>query len=243
MNTAVDIYTPSGIEAVLFDLDGTLVDTVGDLHAALTEVTRQIGLRSLSEDEVRERIGAGVRALVEQALLLAARRAPTLAELDAATEHFMTAYTRCNGQYAGLYVGVAVTLARLRAMGLRIGLVSNKPWRFIPQLLQCCGVYEFFDVIVAGDTLPRMKPDPEPLLHACRLIGTLPERALMVGDSSVDIAAARAAGLGIVCVTYGYSPVDLAGLGVPLLDSLEALPEMLAMDELHSSNLTESQGP
>ncbi len=213
------------IRAVLFDLDGTLVDTLGDLHAALSAVAESLGHRVLREDEVRDCVGSGMRALVAQSLARGLGRVPSRRELDIAIDLFGDAYLRVNGQRSRLYPGVADTLRALRSSGLRLGLVSNKPARFIPPLLMRHGIHALFEVIVGGDTLAHLKPEPEPLLHACATLGVAPAQALMVGDSPIDVISARSAGCAIACVRYGYpSGVPLVELNIPLIDSVAQLP-------------------
>lgn len=232
------------VDAVLFDLDGTLVDTLGDLTAATAAATAAFGHRTLSAEEVRGCVGSGVHALVERVLQVASGQRTTASHAQAALEIFRAAYDECNGRHSRLYPGVAWALKRLHAMDLRIAMVTNKPTRFVQPLLLRHGIRGAFDAIVAGDSTSHLKPEPEPILRACELLGVAPQRALMVGDSLVDVVAARSAGCAIACVAGGYAAEgDLAGIAVPLLDGVEALPDLLARPVTRFPSRTTSRRP
>jgi phosphoglycolate phosphatase len=216
-------------QAILFDLDGTLVDANPDLAEAVRRMLADVGEPSRSDEEVGRFVGKGVGMLVERSLNVG-RRAHTPEEIGIALERFMFHYAAVNGRKATVYPGVQETLEILHVQGMPMACVTNKSSVFTVSLLQTLGLADFFACIVGGDTLPQKKPEPEPLLHACRELGVQPAQALMVGDSGNDALAARRAGVPVLLVTYGYSEgiavdsIDCDGL----LSSLAELPQWLA---------------
>jgi phosphoglycolate phosphatase len=216
---------------VLFDLDGTLLDTVADIASALNQTMVECDCKPLPEADVRGMIGRGAPILIERAaasqglLMDAATQA-------AMTERFFHHYGRLeesNEHSARPYPGAAESLRTLHDAGLRTAVVTNKQHRFAAALLTRLGLAHWVDVVVGGDTCPRRKPDPQPLLFACESLHVPPSAALMVGDSVNDVQAARAAGIPIVCVSYGYNEGrDPRSLECDvLLDSLAELPALL----------------
>lgn len=193
------------IDAILFDLDGTLVDSVPDLAAATDAMLVDMGRAVAGEALVREWVGNGAERLVKRALTGKMDGEPLAAELEKAFPLFMEHYQRHLQGQSRLYPGVKECLADLQERDLGLGLVTNKPERFIAPLLEALGIAEVFAVVVGGDTLADKKPHPAPLLHAARQLGVEPAAALMVGDSRNDVLAARRAGMQIVCVPYGYN--------------------------------------
>lgn len=193
------------IDAILFDLDGTLVDSVPDLAAATDAMLVDMGRAVAGEALVREWVGNGAERLVKRALTGKMDGEPPATELEKAFPLFMEHYQRHLQGQSRLYPGVQESLADLQERGLALGLVTNKPKRFIAPLLEALGIAEVFAVVVGGDTLADKKPHPAPLLHAARQLGVEPAAALMVGDSRNDVLAARRAGMQIVCVPYGYN--------------------------------------
>lgn len=194
-----------GIAAVMLDLDGTLLDTIPDLAAAATRMSRAMGLPPCTEDQVRAFVGKGIPMLVQRCLeaTVGAARAPQLQ--DEALDHYYAFYLEESGRRSGVYPGVPEGLARFRAMGLPLACVTNKAERFTLPLLAQTGLSGYFQLVVSGDTLPRKKPDPMQLAHICTHFGFAPGKVLMVGDSVNDARAARAAGCPVVCVSYGYN--------------------------------------
>jgi len=203
-----------GVRALLFDLDGTLVDTAQDLTIAANAVRRAQGLSSLSVDRVAACVGKGAEVLVRRVLadepggsLALDAPLPALSpeRLTAAMQDFASAYARCNGEAARVYPGVVRGLERLRAAGMSMAVVTNKPQGFSEVLLERMGLAGYFFFVQGGDVLAHRKPRPEPLWHALERLGALPGQACMLGDSRNDAQAARAAGVRIFLVPYGYN--------------------------------------
>lgn len=186
--------------AVVFDLDGTLVDSAGDIAEAVNRTLEDLSLPCVSEATVRSWIGEGVRKLVTTAL----QDAGSDRALDEVMPGFMRHYHDCLLRSPQLYDGVAETLASLQARGLPMAICTNKPSALVPPLLQHLGIEHFFAHIIGGDSLPQRKPAPEPLQHVAALLGQAVTGCLMVGDSATDLYAANNAGMPIVLVRYGY---------------------------------------
>ena len=198
---------PGKREAILFDLDGTLIDSAPDLATALNRTMQKLGRPVYDEATVRHWVGNGATALVSRALSGGREIAPDLDEalLKRALEIFMALYQERLCERTALYPGVRETLERLSSQGLRMAVVTNKPGPFVAPILRKLGIERFFEFALGGEDLPRKKPHPMPLLHACEKLGVPVERALMVGDSSNDILAAKAAGMRSVGVGWGYN--------------------------------------
>jgi len=190
---------------ILIDLDGTLVDSVPDLAYCVDQMMQQLGRPPWGEATVRNWVGNGVERLVRRALIGQLDGEPEEADFARAIPIFLELYRANTSGRSFLYPGVREGLAYLRDAGYPLGCVTNKAAQFTEPLLADLGVREYFGLVVSGDSLPRKKPDPMPLLHAAEHFGVAPSEALMVGDSVSDVKAARAAGFGIVCVSYGYN--------------------------------------
>jgi phosphoglycolate phosphatase len=219
------------LSAVLFDLDGTLLDTVADIALALNRTMLDYGCKPLPENEVRRMIGRGSPILIERAAAAQGRvldDAVQAAMLERFFHHY-GALEELNEDSAQPYAGAAESLRTLHDANLRIAVVTNKQHRFAAALLGRLGLSPWVDVVVGGDTCARRKPDPQPLLFACESLHLPPSESLMVGDSVNDVQAARAAGIPIVCVTYGYNEGrDPRTLDCDaLLDTLAELPALL----------------
>jgi phosphoglycolate phosphatase len=193
---------PGPLQAAIVDLDGTLVDTLGDFHAALDLVLRGLGLPTVARPVVAGFIGKGSEHLI-RATLAHVGAAPAL--YDQAWDAYQEAYRGLNGKWSAVYPGVEAGIGILRTQGLRLACLTNKPTEFAVDLLQAKGLAAHFEVVFGGDAFARKKPDPLPLLKTCEALGVAPARTLMVGDSSNDARAARAAGCPVVLVTYGYN--------------------------------------
>jgi phosphoglycolate phosphatase len=190
---------------LLFDLDGTLVDSVPDLAAGVNRMLAALGEAGVSEDEVRRWVGNGAERLVKRALVRALDGEPEPARLERALPLFLDAYAEENCRHSRPYPAARATLARLAAAGYPLACITNKPRAFTLPMLEALEMASHFGLVVCGDTLGRQKPDPAPLLHTAGFFKVRPAEALMVGDSVNDIQAARAAGIPVVCVSYGYN--------------------------------------
>jgi phosphoglycolate phosphatase len=205
----------SNIDAVIVDLDGTMVNTMGDfrvaLNAMLADLPPPYSSQQVEQATVERLVGKGSEHLIKSILALFGR-ASQHNENDVveklypkAWESYQRHYARVNGQFSELYPGVLRGLQQLTERGLRLACLTNKPTSFAQTLLAEKGLDRFFEMTFGGDSFERKKPDPLPLIKTCEALGTRAERTLMVGDSSNDAQAARAAGCPVVLVTYGYN--------------------------------------
>lgn len=192
----------SCLDAVIIDLDGTLVDTLGDFHAVLLEVLDELGLPRVSRAFVERSVGKGSEHLIRSTLQEVGGASGLY---EAAWTSYQSHYDRINGDHADVYDGVIEGLDALVAKGLKLACLTNKPTAFANALLHMKGLAPYFSVVFGGDAFERRKPDPLALLKTCEALGSKPSRALMIGDSSNDARAARAAGCPVVLVTYGYN--------------------------------------
>jgi phosphoglycolate phosphatase len=211
------------LRAAIIDLDGTLVDTVGDFEAALNRTLADLGLPAVDRGFIERTVGKGSEHLI-RSTLAQVQADPAL--FDAAWARYQHHYLAINGQFSAVYPGVLAGLQRLRDAGLVLACLTNKPGNFARPLLAAKGLDGFFSQVFGGDAFARKKPDPLPLLETCRALGSLPAHTLMVGDSSNDAQAARAAGCPVVLVSYGYNhgePVHTASPDA-VLDRLDELP-------------------
>ena len=194
------------IKAVLFDLDGTLLDTLPDLHAATNAMLLDLGHSELPLESVRSYVGRGIPNLIKRAMAdsLHVSEDGTPASPEAIAS-FRRHYARENGRQVSVYPGVVKGLERLKALGLPLGIVTNKADAFIRPLLEQTGIADYFDVLVGGDLLPKVKPDPSPVVWACGRLGFLPQEVLFIGDSVNDFLSARAAGCPVFLLPYGYN--------------------------------------
>lgn len=193
-------------QLILIDLDGTMIDTVPDLAFSVDDMMRQLGLPERGEDRVRDWVGNGVERLVKRALLDQLEGEPDADQFGQAYPLFLESYQTHNGRHSRLYPGVAEGLAWLREQDFHLGCITNKAERFTLPLLRQLAIFDTFSLVISGDTLPTKKPDPAPLLHAAKHFQVSPAQSWMIGDSSNDVKAARAAKFdAIVCVPYGYN--------------------------------------
>ena len=213
--------------AVVFDLDGTLVDTAGDLTAALNVVLARRGRGAVAPETIRTMIGDGAKTLVRRGLDATGGPIDD-ADFDAAVGEFLAYYDDNIAQHSRPFPGLVETLAVLARQGCVFGVCTNKAERFSVKLLRHLGLADHFAVVLGGDSLAIRKPDPRHLLATITGMGAVPERAVMVGDSVNDVKAARAAGVPVIAVSFGYTATPPAALGADaLIDHLAELPDAL----------------
>jgi phosphoglycolate phosphatase len=193
---------PTNLQAAILDLDGTLVDTLADIAAALNAMLADLGLARVEQDYVAVTVGKGSEHLIRSTLAYVGA-SPGL--YDRAWEFYQRHYAAINGNHSQVYAGAAEGLRRMGKKGLALACVTNKPSALARQLLERKGLADHFMAVFGGDAFERRKPDPLPLLKTCHALGSVPARTLMIGDSSNDAQAARAAGCPVVLVTYGYN--------------------------------------
>jgi phosphoglycolate phosphatase len=214
-------------QLVMFDLDGTLLDSVPDLAAAVDTMLLQLGRPPAGIEQVRNWVGNGAAVLVRRALAGGmAHEAVSEEQARPAQALFMQAYAD-NHRLTTVYPGVRECLDWLKAQGIVLALITNKPERFVAPLLAEKGLDGYFSWIIGGDTLPVQKPDPAALKHVLQLCQLRPEQALFVGDSRNDVRAARAAGVRCVAMSYGYNhgrPIAEEGPDRVLHDLRHLLP-------------------
>lgn len=204
-------------DAAIIDLDGTMVDTMGDFVVAINLMLHDVGFAPVDRPVVELLVGKGSEHLVNSVLNHALRQKiralgainSEASEIhllfDSAFASYQQHYRAINGQHAAVYPGVVDGLLGLQRSGLKLACLTNKPLAFAETLLRLKELDGFFPVLFGGDSFERKKPDPLPLLKTCEALGVPPDRTLMVGDSSNDAQAARAAGCPVVLVTYGYN--------------------------------------
>jgi len=213
---------------LVFDLDGTLIDTVPDLANALNEVLREHGYAPFPPREVQSMVGDGLSALLARGF---AARGAEAAETATALPRFLSLYEANAANLSRPYPGVTETLVELRRRGYRTAVCSNKAERATLVVLNGLGLLPLFDGIAGGDHFAVRKPDPGHLLGLITELGGQPERAAMIGDNENDAAAAHAAGVALLLMRYGYARIDPARLDpAALLDRFTDLP--LALDRL-----------
>ncbi|APW36560.1 phosphoglycolate phosphatase [Rhodoferax koreense] len=222
-------------QAAIVDLDGTMVDTLGDFSAALNLMLQDLSLPPVAASKVETMVGKGsehlIRAVLHHVQAIAPQRqAPAGSEslYDAAWASYQRHYLAINGQFSSVYPGVTEGLEALQARGWRLACLTNKPSDFARPLLAAKGLAGYFSQVFGGDAFERKKPDPLPLLKTCAALGVAPPQTLMVGDSANDAQAARAAGCPVVLVTYGYNHGEpVRGVDADAyLDSLAMLADL-----------------
>ena len=237
-----EVPVGAGIRAAILDLDGTLVHTLGDFVEALQRMLRDLPAPycnyPISAAAIEPLVGKGSENLIKSLLAQidtaqSAIKIEVNAELfDLACTRYLHHYAEVNGRFATVYPGVLEGLEALRALQWPLACVTNKPTAYAVALLRAKGLEHFFAFTLGGDAVPRKKPDPLPLLTACERLGVPAEQTLMVGDSSNDAQAARAAGCPVWLMTYGYNhgqpvrEVDADGF----VDRLPDLPWLSGRD-------------
>ncbi|UTH73650.1 phosphoglycolate phosphatase [Chromobacterium sp. IIBBL 290-4] len=217
------------IQAVAFDLDGTLVDSIPDLAAAANAMREHLGLPPLDAERIKSHVGDGIASLVHRAIT-DERHAEADGPLwERGYRFFVQHYRGHLCDLTTVYAGVRDGLGLLRARKLPLVLITNKSERLAVPLVEELGLRDHFSLILGGDTLAEKKPSALPLLHACQVLGIAPKELAMVGDSPNDVAAARAAGSVAIAVSYGYA--DAATLGADLtIGSVAELYDLMKND-------------
>jgi phosphoglycolate phosphatase len=226
-----DLFEAGSLDAGIIDLDGTLIDTLGDFEVALNHMLATLSRPPVARALIEKLVGKGSGHLI-RSVLAHVERLQGVQDFIPSEDLFQRAWTAyqqhylvINGQHSAVYPGVEEGLQALQSRGLRLACLTNKPTDFARPLLRAKGLDGYFSFVFGGDAFARKKPDPLPLRKTCEALGTSPARTLMVGDSSNDALAARAAGCPVVLVTYGYNHgepihgVDADGY----VDSLTAL--------------------
>ncbi len=208
---------------IIFDLDGTLVDTLGDIAAAANETRRAFGMPPAPIETIRGFIGNGARVLIQRVL-----GESLTGQVDSALEYFLRYYGEHLLEESRPYPGCIDLLAKLKERGHTLAILTNKPERLTLGLLDGLKLAPYFTAVVGGDTLPVRKPDPCGVVHLKQLTGDANERLVLVGDSLVDHRTAQAAGIDFLGVAWGFGATDLRDAGVPLLETAEALFDALS---------------
>jgi phosphoglycolate phosphatase len=229
-----------GIQAVIVDLDGTMVDTLGDFEVALNRMLADFELPLVDRAFIEATVGKGSEHLIRSTLEFIRNRPLPVIEptqyaiksiaYEEAWQSYQKHYLNCNGQASEVYAGVMDGLAALHARGLKMACLTNKPLAFAKPLLNLKGLDRFFTHVFGGDSFERKKPDPLPLIKTCEALGVSPAHTLMIGDSSNDALAAHAARCPVVLMTYGYNhEQDIrATPALAHLGSLNQVPALLA---------------
>jgi phosphoglycolate phosphatase len=202
------------VKAILVDLDGTLLDTAPDLAAAANAMLARLGRAPRTLEEVQTFVGKGIARLVERCLTGDLHKNADAAELSRALEIFREEYEKDSGLHSAIYPGVVAGLEAMKERGLKLACVTNKAARFTGPLLERKGLAKYFEVVVCGDMVERGKPDPACYRLACERLGLQACEVIVIGDSENDVLAARAAGMKVWCVPYGYNegrPIASAG--------------------------------
>ncbi|MCE0557175.1 phosphoglycolate phosphatase [Motilimonas sp. E26] len=220
------------INTVLFDLDGTLLDSAPDLAQAVNQTLTAMVKATFPEEQVKGWVGNGANVLLKRALSGSTDISADICadELQQAHQLFKQHYAACLSEKSVLYPDVRMTLISLKQVGYKLAIVTNKPGQYMAPILSAYGLTGLFDLVVAGDCLAVRKPDPAPLLHACEVLGSKIEETLMVGDSKNDILAAKAANMAVAGLTYGYNYGEDIRLSEPdlVLDNISELLNSLA---------------
>lgn len=218
----------SELQLLAFDLDGTLIDSVPDLADAIDQMLSQMDRPKAGQEKVRSWVGQGAVVLVKRALA----EGLEIDQIDETSElfmqahaAFMTAYDANKGAKTRCYDGIFELLDHAKARNIPMALITNKPYRFVPEILEQLNLDRYFDLVLGGDSLAEKKPSPLPLLHAAAQLKADPNRSIMIGDSITDISAGQKADFKTVAVRYGYDhgvPVDQCGANL-VVDSLAEL--------------------
>jgi phosphoglycolate phosphatase len=228
-------HFPAPIRAAIIDLDGTMLDTMPDFTVAINGMRADLALGPVTQETITPMVGKGSENLIRAVLALDFDTATVDARFDDAMASYQRHYLAINGQHSVLFDGVIEGLQAMRANGLRLACVTNKPIAFTTPLLALKGLDQFFEIVYGGDSLAKKKPDPLPLLTVCQDFDLAPSNVVAIGDSSNDAEAARAAGCPVLTVPYGYNH----GRPVQEIDSDGIVDSLLSAAQLiqsHNSN-------
>ncbi len=209
------------LKLIIFDLDGTLVDSSPDIRTAINFAVGPYGARPVSVELTRELVGEGITRLMEKVIEIQSLQVGA----EPLVERFLSYYSKHLVELTSVYDGVQETLAKLS--GYRKAIVSNKREDLSRRSLEVLGLAPHFDLVVGSETAPAKKPSPAPIYYVLDKLGLRPADAVIVGDSTYDIEAGRSAGIKTIAVTYGYRPVELLRDADALIDSMTQLPEIL----------------
>jgi phosphoglycolate phosphatase len=222
---------PLAVKMVMIDLDGTLIHTAPDLADCANRMLAELGRPACPLETVMTWIGNGVPRLVKRALTGEMWAEPDAALFDRALTIYQKHYAAHVSDLSRPFPGVVEGLTALKARGYRLACITNKAEAFTLPLLKNLDLYKYFELVLSGDSLPKQKPDPLPLRHACQHFGITPDHGVLVGDSSNDVEAARAAGMPVLCVTYGYNHGHDIRESKPdqVVESLAQVPQYLTL--------------
>ena len=236
------------LQAVMIDLDGTMVDTIGDFEVALNHALTDLHIPKANRGLIERSIGKGSEHLIRSVLkhqLALPEVAVNALEVEKlftpVWERYEQHYLSINGEFSTVFPGVIEGLEQLKAMGLPLACLTNKPVSFTTPLLKDKGLFNYFEQVFGGDSFERKKPDPLPLLKTCEALGSSPHRTLMVGDSSNDAQAANAAGCPLVLMTYGYNhgePIQKT----PALAWLDSLDQLFDLSQVFTRAAVKTWG-
>lgn len=222
---------PLAVRLVIIDLDGTLIDSAPDLTASANAMLEELGMPTCDRATAATYIGNGISRFVKRVLTGEMDGEPDAALYERAYPIMLGHYRQRLSRESRPYPGAREALGQLSLAGFDLACLTNKADAFTRPLLKDLGLADYFKLIVSGDTLPRRKPDPLPVRHACEFFGVTPEQGVLIGDSASDAEAARAAGMPVICVTYGYNRgIDVRQLGaVTVIDNLVELPRHIRL--------------
>jgi phosphoglycolate phosphatase len=222
-------FTGPRLQAAIIDLDGTMIDTADDFTAGLNGMLAQLDATETSREEVIGYIGKGSENLIRNVLAQRFETDHAQDRFDEALAIYQAEYAKINGVHTRLYPEVEAGLSAMRDAGLKLACVTNKPHRFAVELLEQYGLSPYFSVVLGGDSLPKKKPDPLPMLTAAAQLGVTPEATVAIGDSENDAMAGRAAGMATLTLPYGYNhgraiqEIKSDGIVASLLDAAKAI--------------------
>ncbi len=220
-----------GVRAAIIDLDGTMLDTMPDFEVAINLMREELGLAPITAAQIELMVGKGSENLVRRVLALDFDEEGVERMFSQAMDAYQRHYLVINGRHSEVYADVVAGLQAMKANGLRLACVTNKPVAFAKPLLALKGLDGYFDVLFGGDSFEKKKPHPMPLLKACEFLDLPPAQVVAIGDSSNDAEAARAAGCPVLTVPYGYNH----GVGIHETDSDGIVDTLLHAAELISS--------